>query len=187
MTDTTRRRHRSDRPGEHGSAHAIPASGEELLFDIHAALVHSHGQVRPVIVREAVGKPPVGMYMTAGSGVCSWMPTRAATSLSRSFRTPEFWEPCENGDIGAASGSQVSSRPTAAPDCSFLDSHVQSGRGPSETGSAARFEARLMATVPQNSLPRRFQLGTVQFPLSPRSPGIHPAEDRCQALSRLPL
>ena len=69
MTDTARRRHRSDQPGEHGSAHAILASGEELLFDIHAALVHSHGQVRPVIVREAVGKPPVGMYMTAGSGL----------------------------------------------------------------------------------------------------------------------
>ena len=50
-----------------GQRPAILASGEEMLFDIYAALVEWRGQVRPVIVHEAGGKPLVGMSPLAGS------------------------------------------------------------------------------------------------------------------------
>ena len=50
-----------------GQRPTILAPGHELLFDIYAALVDWDGQIRPVIVHEAGGKPLVGMSLLTGS------------------------------------------------------------------------------------------------------------------------
>ena len=51
----------------YGRRPAILANGETEILDLYFALVQWHGQVRPVMVHQAGGKPLMGMALLSGS------------------------------------------------------------------------------------------------------------------------
>jgi len=51
----------------YGRRPAILANGETEILDLYFALVQWHGQVRPVMVHQAGGRPLIGMALLSGS------------------------------------------------------------------------------------------------------------------------
>ena len=51
----------------YGRRPAVLANGETEVLDLYFALVQWHGQVRPVMVHQAGGRPLMGMALLSGS------------------------------------------------------------------------------------------------------------------------
>ena len=51
----------------YGRRPAVLANGETEILDLYFALVQWHGQVRPVMVHQAGGRPLMGMALLSGS------------------------------------------------------------------------------------------------------------------------
>ena len=51
----------------YGRRPAVLANGETEILDLYFALVQWHGQVRPVMIHQAGGRPLIGMALLSGS------------------------------------------------------------------------------------------------------------------------